>query len=308
MNIAVTGGAGFIGSHIVDAYIAEGHTVIIIDDMSSGVQNNVNPAATLHKMGIGDPKIAQLLQDEKIEIVNNHAAQISVRVSVEDPIGDAKTNIIDTLSLYEACRKASVRRIIFASSGGAVYGEQDYFPADEKHSKRPLSPYGVAKLANEKYLGFYKSVYGIENVIFRYTNVYGPRQNPHGEAGVVAIFALKMLKGEVPIINGDGTQTRDYVYAPDVARANVLALGANARGIYNCSTGTEYSVNTLFQLLQLKIGVQMKRQHGEAKAGEQKRSVCTYSKIKNLLGWQPSLTFEEGLGKTVEWFKAQNKK
>ncbi len=307
MNIAVAGGAGFIGSHIVDAYIAEGHNVIIIDDMSSGEKKNINPAAKFHKMGIGDAKMHQLLADEKIEILSNHAAQISVRISVEKPKEDAQVNIVDTLNLYEAARIAKVRRIIFASSGGAIYGEQDYYPADEKHSKRPLSPYGVTKLANEKYLGYYKSVHGIENVIFRYTNVYGPRQNPHGEAGVIGIFAQKMLKGEVPIINGDGTQTRDYVYGLDVARANVLALGENARGIYNCCTGTEYSVNTLHQLLQLKVGKVVKRQHAPAKAGEQRRSLCTPSKIRNLLGWNPSVTFEQGLSHTVDWFRENMK-
>ena len=307
MNIAVTGGAGFIGSHIVDHYIEAGHNVVIIDDMSSGVKANINPKATFHKIGIGDKKIAQLLKDEKIEVLNHHAAQISVRVSVDDPKLDAQVNIVDALNLYEAARAASVRRIIFASSGGAIYGEQDYFPADEKHSKRPLSPYGVAKLANEKYLGYYKSVYGIENVIYRYTNVYGPRQNPHGEAGVVAIFTTKMLKGEQPVINGDGTQTRDYLYVNDLARANVLALGENARGIYNVGTGMEYSVNTLFQLLQMKIGKPFKRVHAPAKAGEQKRSVCTPSKMKNLLQWQPEVSFEEGLSRTVDWFKANNK-
>ncbi|MCS6808601.1 MAG: NAD-dependent epimerase/dehydratase family protein [Bacteroidota bacterium] len=307
MNIAVTGGAGFIGSHIVDAYIEAGHKVVIIDDMSSGVKANINPNATFYKMSIGDKKIFQLLSDEKVEVLNHHAAQISVRVSVEDPKHDAQINILDALNLYEAARMAGVRRIIFASSGGAIYGEQEYFPADEKHSKRPLSPYGVSKLANEKYLGYYKAVYGIENVIFRYTNVYGPRQNPHGEAGVVAIFTMKMLKGEQPIINGDGTQTRDYVYVSDVARANLLALNENARGIYNVSTGIEYSVNTLFQLLQMKIGKPFKRQYGPAKAGEQKRSVCTSSKMKNLLQWQPEVDFEKGLGLTVEWFKAHTK-
>lgn len=307
MNIAVTGGAGFIGSHIVDSYIEAGHNVIIIDDMSSGVKTNINPKATFHKIGIGDKKIAQLLKDEKIEVLNHHAAQISVRVSVDDPKADAQVNIVDTLNLYEAARAAGVRRIVFASSGGAIYGEQDYFPADEKHSKRPLSPYGVSKLANEKYLGYYKAVHGIENVIFRYTNVYGPRQNPHGEAGVIAIFALKMLKGEQPVINGEGTQTRDYVYVGDVARANVLALTETARGIYNVSTGAEYSVNTLYQLLQMKIGKPFKRQHGPAKPGEQKRSVCTSSKMKNLLQWQPEVSFEEGLGRTVDWFKANTK-
>lgn len=307
MNIAVAGGAGFIGSHIVDAYIAEGHNVIIIDDMSSGEKRNINPAAKFHKMGIGDPKIRQLLADEKIEVLSNHAAQISVRVSVEKPQMDAQINIIDTLNLYEAARAAKVRRIIYASSGGAIYGEQDYFPADEKHSKRPLSPYGVTKLANEKYLGYYKSVYGIENVIFRYTNVYGPRQNPHGEAGVIAIFTQKLIRGEQPIINGDGTQTRDYVYVHDVAKANVLALGETARGIYNCCTGAEYSVNTLYQIIQMHLGKMSKRVYGPAKAGEQKRSLCTPSKLKNLLGWNTSVTFEQGLAETVAWFKQNTK-
>lgn len=309
MKIAVTGGAGFIGSHIVDAYIAEGHDVVVLDNFSTGKKENVNKQAGVEKVDITDAaKIRKIFEKEKFDIVNHHAAQVNVRSSVEDPTGDATINILGGINVYEAARATGVKKIIFASSGGAVYGEQRYFPADEKHPKRPYSPYGVSKHANEKYLVYYKMVYGIEDVILRYTNVFGPRQNPEGEAGVIAIFTEKMLKGEQPVINGDGTQTRDYVYVDDIVRANVLALTDKARGIYNCSTATEYSVNTVFQILQLRTGSHCKMVHGPAKVGEQKRSVCSYRKIEKGLGWKPEVNVEQGIARTVEWFREQFKK
>jgi len=308
MKIAVTGGAGFIGSHIVDAYIAAGHEVVVLDNFSSGRKENVHPQAKVYTIDITDPSIHDIFAKERFDVVSHHAAQMSVSVSVDDPQFDARVNILGSLNIYEACRANGVKKIIFASSGGAIYGEQHYFPADEKHSKRPCSPYGVTKQANEKYLGYYRAIYGIEHVIFRYTNVYGPRQNPHGEAGVVAIFVEKMLKNEQPLINGDGTQTRDYVFVEDVVRANVLALTDAAKGIYNVGTATETSVNTLFQFLKFRTGSNCKKVHAPAKKGEQKRSVCSFDKMKVLLQWKPSLTLEEGLSKTVEWFKAELQK
>lgn len=304
MKIAVTGGAGFIGSHIVDAYIAEGHDVVVLDNFSTGRKENINKQASVEKVDITDAaKIRKIFEKEKFDIVNHHAAQVNVRASVDNPTDDATTNILGGINIYEAARSTGVKKIIFASSGGAVYGEQRYFPADEKHPKRPFSPYGVSKHANEKYLVYYKMVYGIEDVILRYTNVYGPRQNPHGEAGVIAIFTEKMLKNEQPIINGAGTQTRDYVYINDIVRANVLALTDKARGIYNCSTGVEFSVNTVFQILKLRTGSNCKVVHGPAKPGEQQRSVCSFRKIEKSLGWKPEFNLEQGIAHTVEWFR-----
>ncbi|MBI5325183.1 MAG: NAD-dependent epimerase/dehydratase family protein [Ignavibacteriae bacterium] len=233
MKILVTGGAGFIASHITDAYINAGHDVFIIDNFSSGRKENVNHKATLIEMDINDEKVDELFKIEKFDIINHHAAQMDVRFSVDNPRFDATTNILGSLNLYESAKKYGVKKVIFASTGGAVYGEQDYFPADENHPTSPCSPYGIAKLANEKYLFYYKQIFGMEHVIFRYVNVYGPRQNPHGEAGVVAIFINKMLSGNQPVINGDGLNTRDYVFVEDVVKANLLALKSNVSGIYN---------------------------------------------------------------------------
>jgi len=306
MKIAVTGGAGFIGSHIVDAYIAEGHDVVVLDNFSTGKKENVNKQAGVEKVDITDAaKIRKIFEKEKFDVVNHHAAQVNVRASVDNPTEDATVNILGGINIYEAARATDVKKVIFASSGGAVYGEQRYFPADEKHPKRPFSPYGVSKHANEKYLVYYKMVYGIEDVILRYTNVYGPRQNPQGEAGVIAIFTEKMMKNDQPIINGDGTQTRDYVYVDDIVRANVLALTEKARGIYNCSTGVEFSVNTVFQILKLRTGCACKMVHGPAKPGEQQRSVCSFRKIEKGLGWKPEYNLEQGIARTVEWFRQQ---
>jgi len=233
MKILVTGGAGFIGSHVVDAYLELGHEVVVVDNLSSGSIENLNPKAKFYEMDIRDSDIEDLFKNEKPDVVNHHAAQMDVRKSVEDPIYDADVNIIGSLNLLQNCIKYGVKKFIFASTGGAIYGEQDYFPADEEHPTRPLSPYGVAKLTVEKYLYFYKEVHGLNYVVLRYANIYGPRQNPHGEAGVVAIFTSKMLKGEQPVINGDGFQTRDYTFVGDVVRANVLALSYEKSDVFN---------------------------------------------------------------------------
>ena len=240
MKVLVTGGAGFIGSHIVDAYIAAGHHVEIIDNLVTGREQNINPRAVFHRADIRDAEaVARVFGATRFDVVNHHAAQMDVRRSVADPVYDASVNVLGVLTLLEAAMKTGVRRFVFASSGGAIYGEQDVFPADEKHATRPISPYGVAKLTTEQYLFYYEAVYGIESVCLRYANVYGPRQNPEGEAGVVAIFTTKMLKGEQPVVNGDGKQTRDYVFVGDVVRANVLALGLNGFRILNVGTGVE---------------------------------------------------------------------
>ncbi|CUS96861.1 UDP-glucose 4-epimerase [Candidatus Kryptobacter tengchongensis] len=303
MNILVTGGAGFIGSHVVDSYIELGHNVIVVDNLSSGSLENLNPKAKFYHLDIRDDKVEEIFKSEKIDIVNHHAAQMDVRKSVEDPIYDADVNIIGSLKLLQFSIKYGVKKFIFASTGGAIYGEQDYFPADEEHPTRPLSPYGVAKLTVEKYLYFYKEVHGLNYVILRYANIYGPRQNPHGEAGVVAIFTSKMLKGEQPIINGDGFQTRDYTYVGDVVKANLLALNYDKSDVFNIGTGIETDVNTLFRKLKELTGANCDEVHGPPKPGEQRRSVISYEKVYRTLGWKPEISLDEGLKLTVEFFK-----
>jgi UDP-glucose 4-epimerase len=303
LTILVTGGAGFIGSHVVDAYIDSGHRVIVIDDLSSGSMKNVNPRAMFHKLDIRDKEIAKIFQREKVDVVNHHAAQMDVRRSVDDPMFDASVNVIGGLNVLEQCRTFRVKKFIFASTGGAIYGEQDYFPADERHPVRPLSPYGITKLATEKYLYYYGTVFGLQYICLRYANVFGPRQNPHGEAGVVAIFASKMLAGQQPVINGDGKQTRDYVYVGDVVGANVAALGYDASATFNIGTGIETDVNVLFSTLRTLTNSRCEEKHGPAKAGEQKRSVINHSLAKRELRWAPSVSLEEGLRQTVDYFR-----
>ena len=303
MNILITGAAGFIGSHIADAYIAEGHHVVIVDDLSGGVRENINPKAIFYQVDIRSEKIEEIFRKERIDVVNHLAAQMDVRRSVADPQFDASVNVLGVLNVLENARKHGVTKIIFSSTGGAIYGEQDYFPADEEHPLRPLSPYGITKLTTEKYLFFYKAVYGIDHVVLRYANVYGPRQNPHGEAGVVAIFCNKLLKGEQPVINGDGKQTRDYVFVGDVVRANVLALNYKGTDIFNIGTGIETDVNVLFRVLRDYLNPSCPEQHALAKAGEQMRSVISAKKIQCTLGWEPTVLLQDGLKQTAEYFK-----
>ncbi len=303
MKILVTGGAGFIGSHIVDKYVELGNDVVVIDNLSTGRIQNLNPKAKFYQMDIADEKIIEIFAREKFDIVNHQAAQIDVRISVNDPTFDAKTNIIGSLNVYESAKKTGVKKIIFASSGGAIYGEQVNFPAIETDPTEPLSPYGITKLVNEKYLNYYRLVHNIDFVALRYANVYGPRQNFMGEAGVVAIFIYKMLTNAQPIINGDGFNTRDYIYISDVVEANVIALKENCSGIFNIGTGIEHNVNYVFNKLKELTGSNCSELHGEPKAGEQRRSVISYQKIQNAFGWIPKVDFETGLAMTVEYFK-----
>lgn len=305
MKILVTGGAGFIASNIVDAYIQKGHEVVVIDNLITGFKENINPKAKFIEMDIKDSRLEELFQSEKFEIVNHHAAQMDIRISVNNPIFDAQTNIIGGINIYEAARKSGVKKIIFASTGGAIYGEQSYFPADEEHPTNPCSPYGISKLTNEKYLYYYKNEYNIDYAILRYGNVFGPRQSYKGEAGVVAIFVNKILSGEQSVINGDGLNTRDYVYIEDVVNANLFALNDNFHGIYNVSTGKETDVNTIFDLIVKISGSNCKEYHGPAKPGEQRRSVCSYDKIQNDFNWSPKTKLDDGLKKTFDYFKSK---
>jgi UDP-glucose 4-epimerase len=307
MKILVTGGAGFIASHITDAFINEGHEVFILDNLSTGFERNINPKAVFLKADICDKNISDFFEREKFDVVDHHAAQMDVRRSVADPAFDANTNILGTINLLQNCIKYGIKKFIFASTGGAVYGEQEYFPADEKHPLAPLSPYGISKLAVEKYLYFYKVQYNLNYTILRYANIFGPRQNPFGEAGVVAIFASKLLNGEQPVINGTGLQTRDYVFVEDVVKANLLALTDAQTDIYNVGTAKETTVNDIFNSLNKIIGNGQQEKHGPAAPGEQIRSVITSEKIFNRFNWKPSTKLEDGLGKTVEYFRANRK-
>ncbi len=310
MKILVTGGAGFIGSHLTDAFLTLGHSVVILDNLSSGKRTNINPSATFVQGDIRDAKLVmELFQEHKFDVVNHHAAQLDVRKSVADPVFDCTTNVLGTLNLLEAARGVgSVKRFMFASTGGAVYGEQDYFPADENHPTRPISPYGVTKRTVELYLDYYKAVHGLNYVAFRYTNVYGPRQDAHGEAGVVAIFINKLLAGQTCVINGKGEQTRDYVFVGDLVRAHLLALSEyNGSGILNVSTAIETNVNEIFSTLSEVIrSGSAKPEYGPAKAGEQERSVCSYALIEKTLGWTPKVGLKDGLMQTVDSFRNQN--
>jgi len=306
LKILVTGGAGFIASQVADAFINEGHEVFILDNLSTGFEKNINPKAKFIKDDITNKAISVLFEKEKFDIVNHHAAQMDVRRSVADPAFDANTNILGTINILQNCIKTEVKKFMFASTGGAVYGEQSYFPADEQHSASPLSPYGISKLAVEKYLYFYNVQYKFNYTILRYANIYGPRQNPFGEAGVVAIFSNKLLKGEQPVINGSGLQTRDYVFVGDVVKANLIALRDENNDIYNIGTGKETNVNELFNMLNKIVGRGQIEKHGSAAPGEQMRSVISSDKLYKRFGWRPSTTLEEGLEKTIEFFKIKN--
>lgn len=304
MKILVTGGAGFIASHLTDAFINEGHSVTVLDNLSTGFEKNINPKAKFIKADICDKNLSELFDEEKFDVVNHHAAQMDVRKSVADPAYDANTNIIGTLNLLQNCIKTGVKKFMFASTGGAVYGEQNYFPADENHPTSPLSPYGISKLAVEKYLYFYKVQYNLNYTVLRYANIYGPRQNAMGEAGVVAIFTTKLLNGEQPVINGSGKQTRDYVYVGDVVKANLLTLLNNSESeIFNVGTGKETDVNELFHSLNNLIGSNKEEKHGPAAPGEQMRSVITSEKIFKKFNWKPSTLLGNGLKKTIEFFR-----
>ncbi|BCW93201.1 MAG: UDP-glucose 4-epimerase [Thermoanaerobaculum sp.] len=298
----VTGGAGFIGSHVAEALLARGFEVLIVDDLSTGRKENIPAGARFFQMDIRSPQAGQLLADEKVELLVHHAAQMDVRKSVADPLFDADVNILGTLNLLESGRRSRLKQVIFASTGGAMYGEQEAFPATETHPARPVSPYGVSKLSVERYLYFYWSEYRLSATCLRYANVYGPRQNPHGEAGVVAIFLNRLLSGEPCVINGDGLQTRDYVYVGDVVAANLASIGRKGFSVYNVGTGRETSVVELYWLLAKAVGVEKPPVHGPEKPGEQRRSAISSELMRRELGVYPSVSLEEGLAITARWF------
>jgi UDP-glucose 4-epimerase len=303
MRVCVTGGAGFIGSHVADALLDHGHTVHVIDDLSTGRRHKVPSGATLFEQDIRSEEAAALVAEHEYDLLVHHAAQMDVRKSVDDPGFDADVNIRGLLNLMEAGVENGLQKVIFASTGGAIYGEPEYTPQDLDHPLRPVSPYGVAKLASEKYLDYYRHQYGVDTVALRYANVYGPRQNPHGEAGVVAIFARQLLTGEQPVIYGDGEQTRDYVYVGDVARANLAAVEHEGSGVFNVGTARETSVNELFEVMRASVGSDVPKEHAPAKPGEQQRSVLGIERSCQGLGWEPRVSLDEGLHRTIDWFR-----
>jgi UDP-glucose 4-epimerase len=303
-KILVTGGAGFIGSHVVDLFVDRGYEVVILDDLSTGRVSNLNPAAKLYQMDIRNPKVREVFEAERPDFISHHAAQMDVRRSVAQPIFDADINILGSINLLECAKDFGIKRFIYISTGGAVYGEPERLPCDEAHPINPICQYGASKHTVEHYLYMYYVNNGLKYTVLRYPNVFGPRQNPHGEAGVVAIFTGKMLAGEPVIINGDGDQTRDFVYVGDCARANYLALTTDHQpGIYNLGWGRPTSVNDIFSALVKITGYALSVQHGPAKVGETRHIYLDASKIKRDLGWTPTISLEEGLEKTVAYFK-----
>jgi UDP-glucose 4-epimerase len=322
MKILVTGGAGFIGSHIVDALLAAGHSVSVIDDLSSGSRDNLPAGVPLHVLDIVDgPSIARVMAAERPDAVCHQAAQMSVSRSVREPLFDAQVNCIGLINVLDAAAKAGCGRFVFASSGGVLYGDVTV-PAPESTPANPVSPYGITKWVGERYLKFFAEEHGMATVALRYSNVYGPRQNPHGEAGVVAIFCKKLLAGQPATINGDGRYIRDYVYGPDVARANLLALTADVPQVrpktltsLNIGTGIGTDVNELEAMLRGPISGQLERRgtprplppavHGPARAGDLRSNLVDASLAGTVLGWKPAVPLAAGLAQTAEWFAAR---
>jgi UDP-glucose 4-epimerase len=302
MRALVTGGAGFIGSHITDALVGAGHSVTVVDDLSRGRRAQVNAQATFVELDITSAALAAAMAEAKPEVVFHHAAQIDVRASVRDPLHDADVNVVGTVNVLRAAIDAGARRVVFASSGGAIYGDTAVIPTPEDHPCMPESPYGTAKLCGEAYGGTFSRQAGLEFVALRYANVYGPRQDPHGEAGVIAIFATRLIDGAPPVVNGDGLQTRDYVHVHDVVRANLAAVDGPP-GVYNIGTGVETDVNAIYRMLAAACGITGEAEHGPAKPGEQRRSALDTTFTREHLGWESSISFDDGIHSTVEYFK-----
>jgi UDP-glucose 4-epimerase len=308
VKVLVTGGAGFIGSHLVDALVGRGYDVLVLDDLSTGVQEQVNPAATFQCCDIREPEASAIARDWRPDVICHHAAQMSVSRSVREPLFDAAVNLFGGLQLLEVAREVRAR-FLFASTGGALYGDADVLPTPETYAAWPVSPYGVAKLSFEHYLHAYGVTHGLRYVALRYANVYGPRQNPHGEAGVVAIFCMKLLAGEQPVINGDGRYYRDYVHVDDVVRANLAVIDAeDVTGHFNVGTGRQVDVNRIFELVQEMIGIPAPKVHGPPRAGDQRTSALDSTLLGQRVGWRPEVSLEDGLEGTVAWFRERGRR
>lgn len=305
MKILVSGGAGFIGSHVVDALIEQGHEVVVVDNLSSGSPRNLNPAARFYRLSITDKALAEVFQQEKPEVVNHHAAQTVVSKSVTSPLEDAEENILGSLNIILNSLRFGVKKFIYASSGGTVYGNPEYLPVDEGHPVNPLSQYGVSKHTVEHYLYLYGISHQLNYVILRYPNVYGPRQNPEGEAGVVAIFARQMLRGERPTIFGQGDKTRDYVHVSDIVKANLLVMERGDRSVYNLGSGIETTDQEMFDLLAQALGYRGAPLYASVRPGEIYRICLDASKAQRELGWKPEISLREGIARTVEYYRAE---
>lgn len=303
MKVLVTGGAGFIGSHVVDAYVAAGHEVVVVDNLSTGKRERVNPAARLVEMDVNDPALADLCQEERPDAVNHHAANASVTRSVRQPALDARQNILGTLNVLESARRAGVGEFIYVSSGGAMYGEPQYLPMDEGHPPDSLSPYALSKHTGERYVRLYGREYGMRWTSLRYANVYGPRQDPFGEAGVVSIFCQNLLEDVPPEVHWDGEQTRDFVYVGDCVRASLLSLERGDGQAYNVGSGTGTTINSLFRLLVQVTGREAEPRHGPRRPGDIRHSYLDCGKIERELGWRAEVSLVEGLERTWEFFR-----
>jgi UDP-glucose 4-epimerase len=306
VKVLVTGGAGFIGSHVVDRLLADRHSVDVVDNLTTGRRERVDPAARVHVCDLRDARLDAVVSAVRPEIVVHIAAQAAVSRSVADPRFDASVNVLGTIELLEACRRAGVRRAVYTSTGGAGYGDTDVLPTPEDHPLRPSSPYGVSKITAERYLECWAGLTGGRALTLRLANVYGPRQDPAGEAGVIAIFASRLLTGQRCLVNGDGEQTRDYVYVGDVATAIARAVcSADVTGVANIGTRAETTVNDLYRRLARLAGVGRAAEHGPAKPGEQRRSLLDASRAETLLGWRATTSLDEGLAQTVAWFRKE---
>jgi UDP-glucose 4-epimerase len=307
-KILVTGGAGFIGSHVVDLFISKGYEVVIVDDLSTGRVSNLNPAAKFYKMDIRNPKLRDVFDAERPDYISHHAAQMDVRRSVAQPLFDADVNILGSINVIECAKEFNVKHFVYISSGGAAYGEPETLPCDEAHPINPICQYGASKHTVEHYLYMYHVNYGMEYTVLRYPNVFGPRQDPHGEAGVVAIFTGKMLLSEPVTINGDGEQTRDFVFVRDCAFGNYLAVTvAHPSGIYNLGWGRPTSINEIFTNLAVITNYGQPAAYGPAKVGETRHIYLNADKAKRDLDWAPTISLEDGLRETVEYFKTSEK-
>ena len=302
LNIIVTGGAGFIGSNLVDRLIEEGHKVIVIDNLITGKKENVNREAKFYKMDICDEKIRDIFKNEKINVVYHNAAQIDVQKSINNPVFDGDVNILGTINVLEACKEANVKKIIYSSTA-AVYGEPEYLGIDENHPINPISFYGISKYTPEQYIKTYSKLYGIDYTILRYSNVYGIRQDPKGEGGVIAIFMDKLFKGESPTIFGDGTATRDFIYVEDIVEANIKALHKGSKEVFNIGTGKATSINELYYLMKEIMDVDIEVEYGKERDGDIKHSFFKIVKAKEKLGWSPKYNLEEGLSKTIKYYE-----
>jgi len=302
VKVLVTGGAGFIGSHLVDALVARGDEVLVVDDLSAGAERNLNPGARFHRLDIRSQEAAALVRSERPAAMAHHAAQMSVSRSVADPTFDADVNIMGSLNLIRAAADAG-SRVVFASTGGAIYGDADVIPTPETAAAWPVSPYGIAKLSVEHYLFGFHALFGLGYTALRYSNVYGPRQNAHGEAGVVAIFCEGLMGKREFKINGPGTDTRDYIHVADVVRANLLAIDHSGSSTFNVGTGRRASTNEIYDLVAKGFGAGP-AEHGPARAGDLKDSAVDNRRIGEALGWRPQVPLEQGIAETVAWFRS----